>query len=107
MSAFHLPNKNLFQKFTVYGAKTVLGRRGKLDECIEVIMSGYVLYTTPKLLINTWNKSRQSILARDVGPIRFHGGPPGARKLYKGSLLTLVLDASFTSRVEARHGSNL
>ncbi len=106
MSVFRLPRKNSFQRFTVIGARAVLERRNMINDCIEVVMAGYAMYTTPKSLINDWSRHENSGFAKDVGPIRFQGGPPGARKWYLGSLLTMVLDSSYTSRLEAHHGAN-
>jgi hypothetical protein len=33
-----------------------------------------------------------TILASEVSPISFYGGPPGKRQLFRGSLLTLAMD---------------
>ena len=37
-------------------------------------------------------KGSNLILATDVSPIMFYGGPPGKRMLFRGSLLTMLLD---------------
>lgn len=55
-----------------------------------IIMGG--LYTTPaKFLISL--PSVATHLASTIGPIQFKGGPPTQPGVYKGSLLTLLIDA--------------
>ncbi len=37
-------------------------------------------------------KGMEHIEAKDIGPIRFYGGPPCHRKWYSGTLLSILLD---------------
>jgi hypothetical protein len=55
----------------------------------EIEVNG--LCTTPVALINSL-PGAQMLRASDLAPITFWGGPPGYRKWYEGSLLTMLVD---------------
>lgn len=107
MSTCRIPSKGIFQNITLRAAYSILNKRNMLDMSVEVITEHYILYTSPRKLITDWMANNGVDMARVIGPIRFVGGPPGKTKLYNGSLLTLILDAVFTSRAqEATRGTN-
>lgn len=48
-----------------------------------------------------------TILASEVSPITFYGGPPGNKSLYRGSLLTMLLDRVLYSWITKNEYSEL
>ncbi len=101
MSRCRIPSKYIFQRLHTDSAFRVLEKRKLLDD--KVYMGDATRHTTPRLLLARCS----CFLARDIGPLKFLGGPPGHYKWYQGSLLTVVLDAVFQDRAEeARCGSN-
>ena len=62
----------------------------------QIIISN--LTTTPaKFLVSL--PSIATMPAKDIGPLHFNGGPPSSLRLYKGSLLTILLDHLFQAAV--------
>jgi hypothetical protein len=55
----------------------------------HILHWGYEENTPAKILASD---KFEKILARNVGPFRFWGGPPGCRRLYTGTLLTFLID---------------
>ncbi len=44
----------------------------------------------------------ENMLARDVGPFQFVGGPPGAYKVYYGTLFMLLVDRLMHDQVTSK-----
>ena len=58
--------------------------------CGKTVMDWFGFITTP---VEVFHSSEfEDTLARDFGPVRFLGGPPGKRCLTKGSLLVVLVD---------------
>jgi hypothetical protein len=59
-----------------------------------IILAG--VSTTVAKLVDDFD-GFEYINAKDIGPIRFYGGPPQKRKWYSGSLLSILVDAVLES----------
>lgn len=62
--------------------------------CDPIILNG--LYTTTKQLLQDFSGGNK-LLASDVAPIEFYGGPPNRSAWYRGTLLTFLVDRILTT----------
>jgi hypothetical protein len=62
-----------------------------------IILNGF--HTMPEKLIKDF-PGIEYLLAKEIGPLKFRGGPPNKIAWYDGTLLTLIIDKILNTYVE-------